>query len=136
MLAGIAGAVGGCGDVDNAEVDAEEAVRSNWGRLGNLASGVQVELAVPDYEVRFALAIGEQLALLLAYGEPNALEAAGDRPDADGLLVGLPRQAAIVVGLGGIGAEGALGAAVQLVGVGDLLDDPTAGWADSPSARI
>jgi hypothetical protein len=85
---------------------------------------VQVELAVPVDEVRFALAIGQQLAPLFAHGEPNALEAAGDRPDADGLLIGLPGQAAVVVGLGGVGAEGALGAAVQLVGVGDLLDDP------------
>jgi hypothetical protein len=109
------------GEVDHAEVDAEEVIDSIFCWLLDLAGGHQEpSLPSPD-EVRLSLPVCKQLSLSRAADEGN-LDAAFNGPDRDRPVVAEPQES-IVVGLGGEAAEGSACLPVAcFVGIGDLGD--------------
>jgi hypothetical protein len=111
------------GDVLDAHVNAQPAVRVEGVVLDNVADLVQVELAVAKDEIAFALEAVQQFALAIPANERDSL-APAHRPDRDRGLLQLPGQNAVVVGGRPHLAERAFGALVELVAVGDDSNHP------------
>jgi len=106
-------------DVDNAEVNAEEAIDILQLGLFNVASSQEIELPALEEEVRFALARFEKLSLPFAAYVGNLL-AASDSPDGHELLLRAPGQYTVIIGDSTVGLKAALLPSIQLVGIGDL----------------
>ena len=114
-------AITGRGNVDNAQINAEESGRLNLRRFLNVAGGQQVPLALNKCQISLTLAGLQEDALPLATDEGDML-ATGHRPDRDCRLADIPAQDAVVISDSAIGPEGAWGLAIQLVGVGNTSD--------------
>lgn len=108
------------GDVDDAEVHAEELLGLGQGRLFHLADDVEVEAAAVVDEVHLTLAVGQEAPLVVTTDERNELPTL-EGPEGHGVL-GLETEDTVVVGDGAERAEGALGLAVEFVGIGHLGD--------------
>src|SRR5690606_27214480 len=106
MAARMHGAVGGGGDVGDAQVHPEEPIRGVFFGLGDLAGRVQVEGIAAPYQVTLALAVlGEHLQLLRGTREGNVLHPALDGPNGYRSRVRPPGQGPVVERLRGVLAE-------------------------------
>lgn len=106
-------------DIDDTEVNAENAVRLHQWRVGQVACRQQVEVAAVKGEVTLPLLEGEKAALVVSADERQA-QAAINRPDRDFAFINVPAQDAVIVGNRTVGLKRALNLLVQLVGVGDF----------------
>ncbi len=105
--------------VDNAEVNAKNAVRLHERRVGKVAGRQQEEIAAVKGKVAFALLKGKKTALIVTADERQT-QAASDRPNRDFTLVNIPSKYAVVVGNRAVRLERALNPLVQFIGVGDF----------------
>ena len=119
-LASVMSAVAVGGDVDDAEIDAENV--SGIYKIGivDIADTGDVPLATHEHQIDLALAEGEQLALVLTRDVGNLLPS-GYRPNRDRLVIDEAKDA-VVIGLSREAPEGALRFPVELIGVRHLGD--------------
>jgi len=107
------------GDVDDAQVHAQEVVYLRGRRLVHFADLMQVERAAPVDQIRLALHKRQQGKLALARDERNSLPPV-HRPNGNGLRIQSPRQDTFVIGDAAVRVKRSLPLAVELVGVRDL----------------
>lgn len=120
-IAGITVAVAVHSYVDDAEVDAENAVNLDQWRVGNANGRKQVERSVDERKVAFALTEGQQSALIVATDKLDFL-AAVDGPNRDFAPIDVPVQYPVVEGNRAECLKESLRLAVQFIGIGDLAD--------------
>lgn len=117
--AAVDGPVAVSGDVDDAQVHAQEVVYLRGRRLVHFADLMQVERAAPVDQIRLALHKRQQGKLALARDERNSLPPV-HRPNGNGLRIQSPRQDTFVIGDAAVRVKRSLPLAVELVGVRDL----------------
>lgn len=105
----------------DAEIDTKPVLGLKLVGFRDVASGGQHPLSTYKAKINLALAKGHQRLLVLAHYDRNG-DAPLDGPDTDRSAVLDEADNAVVVGLGGVGAEMPLRLAIQLVGVGYLAD--------------
>ena len=116
-------AVAVCGNLDNAEVNAQNAFGDNQGRVRNADRRHQVERAVNESKVGFTLPKRKKSALVLTADE-RQFQSSVNRPNADLTFVGVPSQDTVIKGDCARRLKRALGALVEFIGVRDLADTP------------
>jgi len=112
-------AVAGSGDIRHAQIDSQCSVNITLIRIGNITHCQQVEHAFTIYEVGFALPVCQQLKLTLARLIGN-VQPSANAPNADTLVVGLPRQNAVVIGNRAVRLEAVLCPLIKRIGVRNL----------------
>ena len=121
VLGGVYLAIGIGGNVDHAEIDAEEAVNVNRIWCLNFARTEQVELTANQAQVAFAAMALQELKLSRPGGKRHLLSTV-EGPDAHLLGVQFPGQHSTVKGDGPVRTEGSLPLTVELVGIGNFGD--------------
>jgi len=104
--------------VNNAEVNAQEALGIIRRRLLDIASSIEKELTFIIYQIRLALACLKQFSLVFATGVGNTLPTSHS-PNTDS-AIGLVSQNAVIIGNSTSSPEDALRLAVEFVSVGDF----------------
>ena len=112
--------VTGGGDIDDTEIDADPVARLELFGLWDVARRGQHPLAAHEAEIDPTLSEGEQIALLLT-GDVADPHPAFEGPDRHHVLA-FEAEDAVIVGLGGVGAEDGRDFAIDLEGVSDLGD--------------
>lgn len=110
-------AIGGRGEIDNAEIDADERFDVFDVIFGDFDGLEQVEFAFLINQVGFAFDVGQILFVVAKEGD---FESAIDRPDGYGFA--FVRKEAAIVGDAAERTESSLDFLIQPVGVGDLAD--------------
>ena len=108
------------GEVDDAQIDAQELLNVSFFRRLDVAGTANIEGAPDEHQVNFALAVLEQCSLMVSTNVVD-LEPTAERPDGNPVATHDAKDA-IVVGLGGVLTKGPLLALEGLIGVGDLGD--------------
>lgn len=111
-------AVGIHSKVHNAEVNSQNVVNADSLRVRYVANAGDVKDAAYQHQIHFALAVLKQPSLPNATLEGDRLTPV-ERPYRYG-VVGFEAKDAVVVGLGGVRAEGPPGILVKLVAIRDL----------------
>lgn len=107
----------GC-DVDDPKIDAEHLGNANQFRLVNVADACEIEDAFDQHQIDLALAERKHVALPFSHFRLD-LDTTIDRQDRNN-ITGLEADYPVIIGLGGVLAESALGVPVELVGIRDL----------------
>jgi len=108
-----------CGNLYDAEVNAENAIRLNQGRVWNAHRCHQVEVTIDKSKVTFALLKGQKPALVFAANK-RQFQPSVNRPDAHSPLVCVPAQDTVIVSNRSHRLKRALSALVQFVGIGNF----------------
>jgi hypothetical protein len=114
-LAGIGLAVAVGGDVDDAEIDAENVGRLDQVGIVEVADDGEIPVAAHEHQIHLAPAVGEQPPLMVAADIGDLLPPA-ERPDRQ-LIVGQEPEDTVIERLGAVRPELAPGIGVDLVGV-------------------
>ena len=109
------------GDIDNAQIHAQHALRINGRQRFNLTRGEQIELALDEAQVTFPASPAQQFELPLSSRKRDVLPAP-NRPDRDFFALKVIGQNAVVESNRPVGLEGALDRVVTLVSVGHFGD--------------
>gem|GEM_PF-2628088 len=123
------------GNLHNAKVNPENAVRFDKGRVWDTHRRHQVEVAADKCKVGFTLTESEKPALIRS-ADKRQFKPAVNRPNADLPFVSVPRQDAVIKGDSPCRLKRALSALVEFVGVGHFgngANDHLRGQARCPA---
>lgn len=109
--------------IDNAEVNSQNAFNILFGWVGDVAGGKQVKLAFVKNKIAFALP-KSKVSKLATTSRKRDVNATVHRPDRDRLPVRVPSQNAVVIREGSVRLERPFGLPVKFVGVCDFGNRP------------
>ena len=113
-------AIGRLGNVDQTEVYTKPFNRLALPLIGNIDGDVEIEIALPQDQIRLSDGKGQEFAMSFTANEREMFDAASYGPNADGGLRQLEVQDAAIVGNRSMLSEGALRLLVEFVSIGDF----------------
>ena len=113
-------AIGRLGNVDQTEVYTKPFNRLALPLIGNIDGDVEIEIALPQDQIRLSDGKGQEFAMSFTANEWEMFDAPLHSPNTDGGLRQLEVQDAAIVGNRSMLSEGALRLLVEFVSIGDF----------------